>query len=270
MPELPEVETFVRALRPPLLGRVFVDVRNDWPRLIVTPGLDELRARLAGRRVEAIDRRGKYLVFTLSDDETLIVHLKMSGHLSVVEAGAPDDPHVHTVFTLDDGRELRFLDTRKFGRVYLVRDPAEVLGPLGPEPLGDDFTAERFAARLRARRRVLKPLLLDQTFVAGVGNIYADEALFDAGILPWRNSNTLGDGEAAALHTALRRVLALGIERQGASVRTYYKPDGTRGEMQDEFAIYGRTGLPCVRCGTPVKRIVLGGRSTHYCPACQR
>jgi formamidopyrimidine-DNA glycosylase len=270
MPELPEVETFVRALRRPLLGRTFTGARNDWPRLIVTPTPAELDARIAGRRVEAIDRRGKYLVLTLSDDETLILHLKMSGHLSVVPAGEPADPHVHTVFPLDDGRELRFLDTRKFGRVYLVRDPAEVLGPLGPEPLADDFTAEAFTRRLRARRRVLKPLLLDQTFLAGVGNIYADEALHLAGILPWRVSHTLSDDEAAALHAAVRRVLELGIERQGASVRTYYKPDGTRGEMQDEFAVYGRAGLPCLRCGTPVERVVLGGRATHYCPRCQR
>lgn len=270
MPELPEVETFVRALRPPLVGRTITDMHNDWPRLIVTPTPDELRARISGRRVERIDRRAKYLVFTLSDDETLIIHLKMSGHLSVVAAAESPDAYAHTVFSLDDGRELRFRDMRKFGRVYLVRDPAAVLGPLGPEPLSDEFTAAGFAAALHERRRVLKPLLLDQTFVAGVGNIYADEALHEAGILPQRSSDSLSDDEAKALHAAVRHVLALGIERQGASVRTYYQPDGTRGAMQDEFAVYGRTGLPCLRCGGPVARVVLGGRGTHFCPACQR
>ena len=269
MPELPEVETFVRALRRPLVGRTIVDVTNDWPRHVALPPPEELRARIAGRRIEAIDRRGKYLVFTLSDDETLIIHLKMSGHLSVAPAGAPPDPYAHTVFALDDGRELRFRDPRKFGRVYLVRDPAQVVGPLGPEPLGDDFTAEQLAARLAGRRRVLKPLLLDQTFIAGIGNIYADEALFDARLQPTRRSDTLTAEEIAALHAAIQKVLALGIAREGASISTYVKPDGRKGEMQNEVMVFRRTGQSCYRCGGPIERMVLGGRSTHYCPSCQ-
>jgi formamidopyrimidine-DNA glycosylase len=270
MPELPEVETFVRALRRPLVERTIVDVRNDWPRHVALPPPEELRARIAGRRIEAIDRRGKYLVFTLSDGETLIIHLKMSGHLSVVAVDAPPDPYAHTVFDLDDGRELRFRDPRKFGRVYLVRDPAQVTGPLGPEPLGDDFTVEHLAARLAGRRRVLKPLLLDQTFIAGIGNIYADEALFDAGLLPTRRSDTLTAEEIAALHVAIRKVLALGIEREGASISTYVKPDGEMGDMQNAVAVFRRAGYPCYTCGGPITRIVLGGRSTHYCANCQR
>ena len=270
MPELPEVETFVRALRPPLVGRAIAGLRNDWPRHIAQPAPDELAARIAGRRIEAIDRRGKYLVFTLSDDETLVIHLKMSGHLSVVPGDAPPDPYAHTVFLLDDGRELRFRDPRKFGRVYLLRDPDGVLGPLGPEPLADNFSAEALAAALAGRRRVLKPLLLDQTFIAGIGNIYADEALFDAGLLPTRHSHTLTPDEVAALHAAIRKVLALGIEREGASISTYVKADGEKGDMQNAVAVFRRTGQSCYVCGGPIERIVLGGRSTHYCPNCQR
>lgn len=270
MPELPEVETFVRALRVPLAGRTITGARNDWPRHIAVPPPDEFHERVSGRRIEAVDRRGKYLVFTLSDDETLIIHLKMSGHLSVVPAGTPPDHYAHTVFELDDGRELRFRDTRKFGRVYLVHDPVEVLGPLGPEPLTDEFTAEQLAARLAGRKRVLKPLLLDQTFIAGIGNIYADEALFNARLLPTRRSDMLTGEETAALHAAIREVLSKGISLQGASVRTYYTAEGKRGEMQDEFTVYDRSGKSCYRCGTPIERLVLGGRSTHFCPTCQR
>jgi len=269
MPELPEVETFVRALRRPLVGRTIIGVANDWPRHVGLPSPDELAARITGRRIEAIDRRGKYLVFSLSDDENLIIHLKMTGHLSVVPADTPPDPYAHTVFALDDGRELRFRDPRKFGRVYLVRDPAQVVGPLGPEPLADDFTAEALAARIAGRRRVLKPLLLDQTFIAGIGNIYADEALFDAGLSPTRRSETLTGAEITALHAAIRKVLALGIAREGASISTYVKADGQKGDMQNEVAVYGRAGQTCYACGGPVERIVLGGRSTHYCPNCQ-
>jgi formamidopyrimidine-DNA glycosylase len=270
MPELPEVETAVRALRRPLIGRTITGARNDWPRHVAVPPVDEMRERIAGRRVEAIDRRGKYLVFTLSDDETLIVHLKMTGHLSVVPAETPADPYAHTVFELDDCRELRFRDPRKFGRVYLVRDPADVLGPLGPEPLEAGFSAEELAAQLARRKRVLKPLLLDQTFIAGIGNIYADEALFYAGIQPTRRSDTLTGEEIAALHDAIQKVLAMGIAREGASISTYVKPDGQKGDMQNAVAVFRRTGQTCYRCGGPIERIVLGGRSTHYCPHCQR
>ncbi|MFO7661336.1 MAG: bifunctional DNA-formamidopyrimidine glycosylase/DNA-(apurinic or apyrimidinic site) lyase [Chloroflexota bacterium] len=269
MPELPEVETFVRALRRPLVGRMITGTRNDWPRHIAVPSFTELQDRIAGHRIEAIDRRGKYLVFSLSDDETLIIHLKMTGHLSVVPGETPPDLYAHTIFELDDGRELRFRDTRKFGRIYLVRDPAEVLGLLGPEPLEPSFTVESFTDRLAGRKRVLKPLLLDQTFIAGIGNIYADEALFYAGIRPMRLSHTLTSGEIAALHAAIRQVLEMGIDREGASFSTYVKANGGMGEMQNAVAVFRRTGQPCYQCGGPVERIVLGGRSTHYCPSCQ-
>jgi formamidopyrimidine-DNA glycosylase len=269
MPELPEVETVVRALRRPLVRRAITEVRNDWPGHIVTPSLEELRWRIHGRTILHVNRRAKYLVFTLSGGETLIIHLKMSGHLAVVGPETPPDKYTHTTFKLDNGQELRFRDTRKFGRVYLVQEPAEILGHLGPEPLADSFTAAALQERLYSRKRVLKPLLLDQTFVAGIGNIYADEALYYAGLHPERRSDSLSTAEIEALHSAIQKVLKLGIEREGASIATYVKPDGSKGEMQNDTAVYDRESKPCYHCGTPIQRIKLGGRSTHFCPTCQ-
>jgi formamidopyrimidine-DNA glycosylase len=269
MPELPEVETVVRALRLPLVGRTFTEVRNYWPGHIVTPPLPELQRRIHGRAILTINRRAKYLVFSLSDGETLIIHLKMTGHLAVVDPETPPDQYAHTIFKLDNGQELRFRDPRKFGRVYLVQDPAEIFDSLGPEPLEDAFTTAVLQERLQNRKRVLKPLLLDQTFVAGIGNIYADEALHYARLHPERRSNTLSPAEIKALHGAIQKVLKLGIEREGASIDRYVKPDGSKGDMQNAVAVYGRTGDPCYRCGTPIQRIKLGGRGTHFCPTCQ-
>jgi len=270
MPELPEVETVVRALRQPLIGQTITAVRNNWPRHIGTPALNELRARIQGCTVEAIHRRAKYLVFSLSQGETLIVHLKMSGHLAVVDKNIPADKHVHTIFELDNGQELRFRDTRKFGRVYLVNDPDQILGKLGPEPLEANFTPEVLQERLNGRTRAIKPLLLDQQLIAGVGNIYADEALFYARLRPTRPANTLSQHEFKALHGAIQKVLQLGIEREGASINLYVKPDGSKGDMQNAVAVFRRTGDPCYECGRPIERIVLGGRSTHFCSHCQK
>ncbi|MCB8985978.1 MAG: DNA-formamidopyrimidine glycosylase [Ardenticatenaceae bacterium] len=270
MPELPEVETTVRALRQPLVGSTITDVRSDWPRQIVTPDLPELQARIYGQRIEAIDRRGKYLIFRLSGHETLIIHLKMSGHLAVVDKDAPASKHVHATFSLADGRELRFRDTRKFGRIYLVSDPTEIVGKLGPEPLSPEFTVDLLTRRIAGRKRVLKPLLLDQTVIAGIGNIYADEALFYAGLDPRRTADSLTPIEIARLHAAIQKVLKLGIAREGASIDQYVKPDGSKGDMQNAVAIFRRTGEPCYQCQTPIVRIVLGGRSTHFCPHCQQ
>jgi len=193
----------------------------------------------------------------------------MSGHLAVVPANEPANKHVHTIFELDNGNELRFRDTRKFGRVYLLQDPQTVLGQLGPEPLSDEFTPESFYDMLQRRKRILKPLLLDQTFLAGVGNIYADEALYYAAIRPTRISNSLSRAESAALHAGIQKALNLGISREGASIDNYRKPDGSRGSMQNVLVAYGRAGEPCERCGGIIERIVLGSRSTHFCPQCQ-
>lgn len=269
MPELPEVETSVRALREPLIGETFTEARIYWPRHIDRPDPQSFQERIAGLSVQDISRRGKYMVFSLTGSETLIIHLRMTGHVSVVCGEEPLRDHTHTVLGLASGKELRFDDTRKFGRVYLVRDPQEVLGKLGPEPLEPGFTPEVLARQLERRSMRLKSLLLDQTFVAGVGNIYADEALYYAGLHPERAADTLESEEIERFHAAIQKVLRMGIAREGASIDRYRKPDGTRGDMQNAVAVFRRTDEPCYACGAPIQRIVLGGRSTHFCPVCQ-
>jgi len=268
MPELPEVETTVRALREPLVGRVITAVHTYWPGHIAKIDPAEFQTRIKGQEITAVNRRGKYLLFPLSHD-TMIIHLRMSGHLAVVEPALPLHKHDRTIFQLADGQELRFRDQRKFGKVYLVQDPASVLGKLGPEPLTSAFTADLLHTCLQNRHRALKPLLLDQTLIAGIGNIYADEALFNAKLHPMRLANTLTDTETQTLHTSIQKVLKLGIQREGASIDLYTKPDGTRGDMQNAVAVFRRTGEPCYDCGALIERIKVGGRSTHYCPRCQ-
>ncbi len=265
MPELPEVETLVRQLRAPLVGRVITDVTIRWPRHIAIPSPREFAERIQGQRVETIERCGKYLVFGL-DRDTLLIHLKMSGALAVVPAGTAEDKHAHTIFHLEDGHEFRFSDTRKFGRVYLVGDPKEVTGSLGPEPLAADFTAKKLGEGLVAHSRALKPLLLDQTFLAGVGNIYADEALHLAGLHPLRKSDTLRPDEVKRLWRGIRRALNNGLRHNGASIDWVYRG----GDYQNHFRVYGRESEPCPACGTPIRRITVGQRSTYFCPHCQR
>jgi formamidopyrimidine-DNA glycosylase len=264
MPELPEVETVVRGLRGPLVGRIFRDVTVTWPNSIKTP-LAELKSRLPGQRIEAITRRGKYLQFHLSQGDTLCIHLKMSGELLVEPASDPLHPHVRTIFDLDNGHQLRFKDARKFGRVYLVDNPDKVVGKLGPEPLADDFSGEDFKGLFWKRKGRLKPLLLNQEFMAGVGNIYADESCFLAGIDPRRQVDQLSAAELERLYEAIRRVLQAGIMHRGASFDQVYRG----GEFQNHFQVYDRAGKPCLKCGATIERIVLGGRSTHFCPNCQ-
>jgi formamidopyrimidine-DNA glycosylase len=270
MPELPEVETVVRGLRDPLAGRTILSAECTWPRALATPDLPELRARIAGQRVAGVDRRAKYILIRL-DPDTLILHLKMTGRLYVV----PDDSTQHAdqwvrfSFQLDNAHQLRFSDARKFGRVYLVHDPAQIVGRLGPEPLDTAFTLDVFRARLAGRGGIIKPLLLNQTFLAGLGNIYTDEALFAAQIHPLRHADSLNDDEIARLYAAIQAALRAGIAREGASVNWYRKPDGSKGSAQDDLSVYGRAGEPCPRCGSPVERIVVGQRGTHLCPVCQ-
>lgn len=265
MPELPEVETVVRGLRGPLVGRTFTGVTVTWPNSIKTP-IPELLARLPGQRIEAISRRGKYLQFHLSGGDTLLLHLKMSGDLLVEPAAEARHPHVRTVFGLDNRHELRFKDPRKFGRVYLVDDPRQVVGKLGPEPLADDFSLADFTALFSRRKGRLKPLLLNQEFIAGIGNIYADESCFLAKVDPRRRVETLAKAELARLYHAIRQVLNAGILYNGASLDQVYRG----GEFQEHFQVYGRTDEPCYNCGALILRIVLGGRSTHFCGRCQK
>lgn len=269
MPELPEVETTVRALRGALVGRTIHAVQNSWPRHIDRPEAAEFATRIGGQTIESVERRGKFLLFPLSQGDTLIAHLRMTGHLAVVDASLPRDQHTHTVFILDDGNELRFRDPRKFGRVYLVADAQEVIGKLGPEPLDPSFTADTLAGLVQGRKRIIKPFLLDQTVIAVIGNIYADEALHFAGIHPQRRTDSLSAAEIADLHAGIQHVLSLGIKREGASITNYVKPDGEKGAMQNEVAVFRRTGQDCPRCGTVIERIIVGGRSTHYCAYCQ-
>ena len=269
MPELPEVETVVRAIRPNLLNRTITDYANDWPRRVTTHDVVGFHAQIVGQRIEDVFRRAKFIVIVLTHD-FLVLHLRMSGHLSVVSAETTPDPYVHDTFILDNGDELRFRDVRKFGTValYSSLDPLEA--KLGPEPLTDAFTPAVLRERIGKRKSKLKPLLLDQKFVAGVGNIYADEALFMAKLDPRRTADTLTNEDVNRLHAAIRHVLQLGIEREGASIDTYVKPDGQKGDMQNAVMVFRRTGSPCYTCSTPITRIKLAQRSTHFCPTCQK
>jgi formamidopyrimidine-DNA glycosylase len=270
MPELPEVETIVRHLRegangtPGLPGKAILDVRLDWPRHVAEPAPNLFRRRVAGQTVLDVTRRGKYLVFPLSMD-TMLIHLKMSGDLVMAPAYSPPDRYQHTVFELSDDWELRFSDARKFGKIFLLDDPASRLDALGPEPLSAGFTAESLGIRLRSHRRALKPLLLDQSFVAGLGNIYVDEALHRAGLHPLRRSNELDDDEVGALWKGIRQALRTGLKHNGASLDWVYRG----GDFQNHFRVYQRAGEPCPVCGTALVRIVVAQRGTHFCPTCQ-
>ncbi len=271
MPELPEVETVARGLRESLIARTIIGVTVDWPRTVARPPLEEFRQRVVGRQVVSVGRRGKYVVIGL-DRGHLLIHLKMSGHLQVVPASEPLDKHTHTLFDLDDGQQLRFQDTRKFGRVYLVDDPQQVTAALGPEPLADDFTLDDFRQRLARRSGRLKSLLMDQRFLAGIGNIYADEALFAAQLHPLRKADSLAPDEQARLYEAVRSVLRRAVASRGTTLGDggYRDTRGQAGAFQDQIAVYGRTGKPCPSCEAPVERLVIGGRSSHFCPQCQK
>jgi len=265
MPELPEVETVTRGLRAALVGRTVVEVDVRREKTLVPPNAEGFVAHLTGRRVTQVRRRGKWILLTLDSGETLIAHLRMTGQL-VLSDDRPDDPYIRVLFALDDGRYLRFSDMRKFGRLWLTAHPDEVLGGLGPEPLADDFTAERLADMLRGRRRRIKALLLDQHFLVGLGNIYTDEALHRAGIHPRTRAHCLDAEEAARLLAAIRAVLRAGLAANGASIDWMYRG----GAFQNDFRVYHRAGEPCLTCGAPIERIIVGQRSTHFCPHCQR
>jgi formamidopyrimidine-DNA glycosylase len=271
MPELPEVETVARGLRASLVGCAITGVEVRWVRTLVPPDPATFARRLVGQVVSGVGRRGKWIVIALDDGDTLLVHLRMTGQLVLEPADSPDDRHVRVLFSLDDGRWLRFSDQRKFGRMVLTADPQGRLGELGSEPLADDFTAQRLQEMLARRRGRIKPLLLNQRFVAGLGNIYADESLWRAGIHPLRQAGGLNPVEVRRLHQGIRSVLQAAIDGGGTTLAdsAYRQPDGRSGEFYDLLAVYGREGQPCVRCGGPIERIVVGQRGTHFCPCCQ-
>jgi formamidopyrimidine-DNA glycosylase len=272
MPELPEVETTVRGIRPHLERRTITGVWMDWTRGLATPDPITFKARIVGQTVQIVSRRAKYIVIHL-DHAVLLIHLKMTGRLYVVPDAFEGDADrwVHFRFQLDNGHQLRFSDSRKFGRVYLVDDMDEVTGHLGPEPLTDDFTLDVFSDLIHKRSGILKALLLNQEFVAGIGNIYADEALHMAHIHPKRTADTLTDDEIERLYNGIRQALQAGIDREGASIGWYRKPDGSKGTAQDGLLAYGRTGESCRTCDVGfIEKITVGQRSTHYCPNCQK
>lgn len=274
MPELPEVETYVRELAPALTGRTIQAAHVFWPRTIAEPLAGEFPDRIAGLTFDRFARRGKYMLLGMNDGSTLIVHLRMTGKLLILPADSERNPHTHVVMELDNGSALHYNDPRKFGRIWLVPDHSTVIAKLGPEPLDEAFRVEDFAARLAGRTAPIKSLLLDQRLVAGVGNIYADEALFRAGIHPARAGGSLTSDEIVRLHAAIRDVLQAGINRRGSTLgdsnlQNYIRPGGMPGDFQNEFFVFRRTGEPCLVCGTPIVRTVIGQRSTHFCPNCQ-
>jgi formamidopyrimidine-DNA glycosylase len=275
MPELPEVETVRRRLEPVLLGRRFDRVEILDSRLTRPFDPTEVAAELDSERVTALDRRGKYLVVRFESGRALLIHLRMTGTLlHVVSGGVPEhDPHLRAVVRLDDGSDVVYRDVRRFG-TWLLAEPGEaepyLRARLGREPLAQAFTSRRLGEALEGRRAPVKAAILDQRRLAGVGNIYADEALWRARIHPQRPAGELREDELRALHRGIRAALKAGIARQGATLRDYRTPNGDPGSMQHEFKVYGREGEPCERCGQPIEKIRAAGRGTWYCPGCQR
>ena len=271
MPELPEVETVRRQLQPLISGRRISDFR-------VMPGAErvlrgrsafEISAQLVGCTFTTAGRRGKYLALNLDNDQVIVVHLRMTGSLRFRTSGHEQDSFTRAVFDLDGGDQLRFVDVRKFGTIDLVDQLAEALPELGPEPLSDDFTPESLWHALRGRQQPLKAALLDQRNIAGIGNIYADEALFLARLNPETPAGSLRPAERRLLHSTIRQVLEDGVRHGGASFRDYTDVDGAQGEQQYFVRVFRRTDEPCDDCGTTIRRIVVGGRATHFCPRCQ-
>ena len=273
MPELPEVESVRRQLEPALVGRRLEQVRIEDPRLVRPYEPAEVAAELQGERVEAVERRGKYLVVRFVSGRVLLIHLRMTGSLLHAPGGSlQDDPHRRAVVRLDDGSDVGYRDVRRFG-TWLLLEPGEaepyLASRVGDEPLDALFTAARLGERLAGRRTTLKAALLDQRTLAGLGNIYVDEALWRARLNPLRPAAGLDRNELRRLHRAIRAALEHGLARQGSTLRDYRLPDGSGGSMQDEFRVYGRRDEPCDRCGTPIARTQVAGRTTWFCPSCQ-
>jgi formamidopyrimidine-DNA glycosylase len=290
MPELPEVETVARLIAPRVTGRTIVSAQAGWLRSLGGPSLSDFEASVRGATITRVGRRAKYIVLELGRDPrratrtaagvapgtlepagALLVHLRMSGRLHVEPSAMPLGPYTRVALGLSDEHTLRFDDVRKFGRFTFTEDPRATLLHLGPEPLEDDFTAAWLQRALAGRQRQLKPLLLDQEFVAGLGNIYVDEALHEAKLHPLTSADRVTKAQAARLVTAIRMILSEAIAREGSSFDTFYRtPEGQPGSYQDQFRVYGRDGRACRRCAATVQKFVVGQRGTHVCPRCQR
>jgi len=269
MPELPEVETIARQLRARgVEGREIISVAINWPRTVEPLSIARFSKELRGCRIDKITRVGKWMMFVLSSGKTIMIHLRMSGSFSMTPSS-----HDRIVMELSDGMILHYRDTRKFGRWKLVSDPEDILGKLGPDALTKEFSLTYFRQLMQKRNRMIKPLLLDQSSVAGLGNIYVDEALWEARIHPERLSDTLSDAELEALHKAIKHVLRTGVINRGTSLgegKTNYRDvEGESGGHRERVKAYGRAGQPCERCGTALARIVVAQRGTHFCPKCQ-
>lgn len=272
MPELPEVEHTAQSLGAQITGSRIVEViKLDHEPMVETPAVEQFRTLLAGRKVQALGRRAKWIVVTLDDGWTLALHLRMSGALTVHDPAAEPDKYTHLVLRLEDGRQVFFTDPRKFGRARLL--DAIGLAALdqahGIEPLSAPFTPAELARLLAGRNRAIKPLLLDQTLIAGIGNIYADESLWRAQIHPLRMASSLTPDEIVALHAGILASLQAALANGGSTLRDYRDSYGRSGTNQDHFNVYDRAGEPCPRCGAAIERIVVGQRGTHYCPHCQ-
>ncbi len=275
MPELPEVQTIVDDMQAVgLCGVTIVDAHVLWDRTIATGSVDDFRHRIQGRIIQNIDRRAKYIVIALSDALFWLVHLRMTGRFQIEPSDSSPGRHARVVLTLKDRRQLVYYDTRKFGRFYLTVSPESVLGELGPEPLAPNFSAKALADRIGRRKGRIKPLLLNQKFLAGLGNIYVDEALWTAKIHPMRAANTLKLSEIRGLHRAIRHVLRQGIRNAGTSLgagqSNFSSIRRNRGGNADQLNVFRRTGQPCPRCGQAIERLIVCQRSTHLCVRCQQ
>jgi formamidopyrimidine-DNA glycosylase len=273
MPELPEVETIVSDLRPHLVGRTIVRAELLFPTIVRHPEPETFVDSVVGLRVTAVERRGKYIVIRADADVLLVVHLGMSGQLRIVDPETPLAKHTHAVFDLDGGRQLRYTDPRRFGRLLLGTEAALLasgtMPKLGPEPIDPAFGAEELYARFRKRKARLKAILLDQSTIAGVGNIYADESLHRARLRPDRLAGSLSRKSVGRLHESLRDSLQVAIANRGSSVDTYRDAWGIMGTQQEKLLVYGRAGEPCFTCGRPLSMIRIAGRSTVFCRHCQ-
>ena len=275
MPELPEVQTVVDNLNKlKLVGTIITGAKIYWSRTIAEMTPATFCKKIKGCSIQQITRRGKYIVMKLSQDLTLLIHLRMTGHLNWETRDKSRNKHEHMIMEIDGGKELRFHDTRKFGRIFLTMDPQAILGKLGPEPLSDDFNRQGFQKMLQACKRQIKPLLLDQKFIAGLGNIYVDEGLWEAGIHPLRISRSLSIKEISALYRAIPHVLYKGLKNMGTTLGSgagnFYSVAGRQGRNADELNVFRRTGQGCPYCATTIERILVGQRSSHICPKCQK
>lgn len=274
MPELPEVESVRSGLEKLIKGSVIQEAEVFWERIISLPeDIEEFKQNIAGEKVESISRRGKFLLFHLHS-YTLVCHMRMEGKFRVTEKEQPFTKHTHVVFHLTNGNDLRYADVRKFGRMMLVQkgeeDTLASLNRLGPEPTEKDFDEEKFSHDLKRYKKSIKAVLLDQTAVAGLGNIYADEVLFQANIRPERSANSLAELEVTKLHAAIIHTMERAVEAGGTTIRTYENAFGENGTYQNELNVYGHQGEPCIQCGTVIQKTKVAQRGTHYCPSCQK